>query len=68
MIKIVVIVFLFAIVVSLGTGLFFLVHDKSNETRTVRALTWRVAISIAMIIFLVVAYFAGWLHPHGIRP
>lgn len=68
MTKIVIIAFLIAITISLGSGLFFLMRDKSGETRTVRALTWRIALSLALIIFLVVAWLAGWLHPHGIQP
>ena len=68
MTKIVVIVFLIAIVASLGSGLFFLVRDSSNEKRTVRALTWRIALSLALIAFLILAFFAGWIHPHGLRP
>jgi len=62
----IIIVFLIAILVSLGSGLFFLVRDSSDEDRTVRALTWRIALSLALIIFLVIAYFAGWIHPHGV--
>lgn len=68
MTKVLIVLFLIAIIVSLGSGLVFLVRDSSDEKRTVRALTWRIAISIAMIAFLVVAYLAGWLHPHGISP
>lgn len=68
MIKYFLIAFLVAIMISLGSGLFFLMRDTGDQKRTVRALTWRVALSIAMIIFLVVAYWQGWLHPHGIRP
>lgn len=64
----VIIVFLIAIVASLGSGLFFLVRDSSNEKRTVRALTWRIALSLALIVFLIIAFFAGWLQPHGLRP
>src|SRR5699024_3332210 len=68
MIKILIIIFLIAIIISLGSGLLFLVKDSSDDDRTVRALTWRIALSVAMIAFLVVAYFAGWVHPHGISP
>jgi len=68
MIKILIIIFLIAIIISLASGLLFLVKDSSDDDRTVRALTWRIALSVAMIAFLVVAYFAGWVHPHGISP
>ncbi|HLQ85907.1 MAG TPA: twin transmembrane helix small protein [Salinisphaeraceae bacterium] len=66
--KFLVIGFLLAIIGSLGSGLFYLVRDTSDEKRTVRALTWRIVISLALVVFLVIAFFSGWLHPHGLRP
>lgn len=68
MIKAIIILFLVAIIASLASGLFFLVQDTSNKKRTVRALTWRIALSVAFIAFLVIAFLAGWLHPHGLQP
>lgn len=61
-----IIAFLIAIVASLGSGLFFLVRDTSKEKRTVRALTWRIGLSLALIVFLVIGYFAGWIQPHNL--
>lgn len=66
--KIIIIVFLVAIIGSLGSGLFFLMRDTSDETRTVRALTWRITLSLTLIAFLIIAWLAGWIHPHGIHP
>lgn len=68
MIKIVIIAFLIAIIVSLASGLVFLVKDTGDEKRTVRALTWRIVLSVAFIVFLVIAFAAGWIHPHGMHP
>jgi hypothetical protein len=64
--KIVIVLFLLAILAALFSGLYFLLHDPSSSRRTVRALTVRVALSITFALFLVLAYFMGWIHPHGI--
>lgn len=51
---------------SLASGLFFLVCDKDNSKRTVKALTLRISISLSLFIFLFIAYKLGLIHPHGI--
>lgn len=62
------IAFLIAILAALFSGLYFLVKDKSGQDskRVVNALTWRVAIQVALIAFLVVAFLMGWIKPHGV--
>ena len=54
-----------AIVVSLGASLFFLYRDQDGSTRVLKALKIRVALSIALVVLLVVAYSAGWISPQG---
>ena len=64
--KIIILVLLAAIVVSLFSGLFFLLNDKSDKRRTLTALKVRVALSITLLVFLAVAFMNGWLQPHGL--
>ena len=64
--KIIIVLFLVAIVIALFSGLFFLLHDSSDSKRLVNALTLRVALSIGLIAFLAIAYLLGWIHPHGV--
>ncbi len=64
--KLIIIAFLLAIVASLASGMFFLIRDPSNRKRTVNALTVRISLSLLLIAFLVLAYFMGWIQPHGI--
>lgn len=66
--KIIVILFLLAIVGSLGSGLFFLMKDKGSSDRTVRALTVRISLSVVLFLLLMVAYATGLLQPHGVYP
>ncbi len=61
-------VLLIAIVVSLFSALFFMLKDSSKSKRTVRALSLRVGLQVALIVFLLVATTMGWIHPHGLQP
>lgn len=61
--KLVVILLLTAIVVSLGSGLFHLSRADHDSARVLKALKIRVALSLVLIIFLVLGYFAGWIKP-----
>ena len=60
--KIVILLLLAAIVVSLGSGLFFLSKsDGDNSPRLLRALKIRVALSVLLILFLVLSFYFGWI-------
>ncbi|MDT8319424.1 MAG: twin transmembrane helix small protein [Xanthomonadales bacterium] len=64
-IKIVVILFIIAIIYSLASAMFTLVRDKGEGDRTVRRLSWRIGLSILLFIFLWVAYQLGWIEPNS---
>ncbi len=64
--KLVIAALLIAIVISLFSGLVFMMKDSSNSKRTVRALTVRVALSATLIILLIIGTQLGWIHPHGV--
>lgn len=51
---------------SLMSGLLFLVRDSGSSKRTVKALTLRIAISLSLFIFLLVAFKLGLINPHGV--
>ena len=65
LIKVVIVVFLVAIVASLFMGAYFLVKDPSTSKRTMNALTWRVGLQVALILLLILAFLMGWLKPHA---
>lgn len=65
---IVILVILFIIIVSLFSGLYFMLHDRGQSTRTVKALTVRITISLILFALLMIGYWTGWLHPHGLLP
>jgi Protein of unknown function (DUF2909) len=57
-----------AIVASLGSALRYLVRGAGDSRRLVRALTWRIGLSIALFALLMLAWYTGLIEPHGIDP
>ena len=54
------------IVASLGSALWHLVRGAGDSRRIVRALTWRIALSIALFVLLMIAWYTGLIEPHGV--
>jgi len=66
--KLLVVALLLAILASLAGGLVFLIRDKGQSERTVKSLTLRIALSIALFLLLLIGYATGLIQPHGITP
>ena len=62
--KVIVIVVLIAILASLGSALVAMLRGRSGLT--LQALTLRVALSISLFVFLMIAYATGLISPHGL--
>ena len=62
----VVLIFIILILASLGSALYYLFKDKGGSDRTVRALTYRVGLSITLFIMLMLGYYFGWLPASGL--
>lgn len=64
LIKVIIVIALIVILASLFSALFFLTKDKQGGKRTVRALTIRIGLSIALFILLLIAGKYGLIgHP-----
>ena len=61
--KAIVLLLLAAIVISLGSGLFFLTKDEQGSERVLNALKVRVGLSVVLILFLVLSFYCGWIGP-----
>ena len=61
--KFIVLALLAAIVISLGTGLFYLRREDADSPKMLRALQIRVGLSLVLILFLIASYFLGWIAP-----
>jgi hypothetical protein len=57
----VVIAALLLIVASLGSALFFVLHDRGGSNRAVRALALRVGLSMVLFLFLMAGFYFGWI-------
>ena len=66
--KFLVVILLLVILASLFSALVFLVRDRGTTHRTVRALTWRIGLSIGLFLLLLLAGWMGWIEPHGLHP
>jgi hypothetical protein len=52
------IVVMFGILVSLGVGLFFLVHDRGRTERTIISLSVRVGLSVLLLALLAFGFMS----------
>lgn len=61
MFKAVIVVLMLAVVVSLFSGLFFLIRDRGKTNRVVNSLAVRVALSILLLVVILIALWQGGL-------
>lgn len=57
--KIVVILFLVFIIGSLGSALYFMIRDRGQSERMVKALTVRVVLSVILFALLMLGIYTG---------
>ncbi len=63
LIKIIILLIMLIILGALVTGLAGLV--RGNNAQTVKALTWRIALSLGLFLFLCLAFKLHWFTPHS---
>ena len=57
------------ILISLGKALFHLSSSKpDNSAKMVKALAWRIGLSVALFLLLLLAYYIGWIDPQRVVP
>lgn len=66
--KLFIVVTLLAILGSLASGLIYLIKDNGQSTRTAKALTVRIGLSVFLFLMLMLGIFTGVIKPHGIYP
>ncbi|MBZ0071565.1 MAG: twin transmembrane helix small protein [Thiohalobacteraceae bacterium] len=66
LLKIFIVLILIAILGSLASGLIFLIKDNGRSTRTVKALTWRIGLSVFLFLMLMLGIYTGAIQPHGV--
>lgn len=64
MLKAVIIFLMLAVIVSLFSGLFFLIRDGGKTNRVLNSLALRVALSVLLLIIIIVSLWQGSLTLH----
>lgn len=62
--RVIIVAFLIIILGSLASALVYLVKDKGSSTRTVKALTLRISLSLTLFLLLLAGHYFGILPPH----
>lgn len=66
--KILIISVFLAILYTLASSFYFLVKDQGDGDRTVRRLSWRVGLSMALVLALWGGFYLGIIEPQGVNP
>jgi hypothetical protein len=64
--KLIIIAVLVVILWNLGAGLYYMIVDKGTTDRTVRALSWRIGLSVGLIALVALGIYTGVIKPHDI--
>jgi len=69
--KIVIVLAFVAILGALGSAGLFMLRRRRDEgqpvdRRMARALAWRIGLSIALFLFILLSYKLGWIRPTGL--
>ncbi len=62
--KYLIVIILLFIIFSLGSAMFYLVKGQGKSQNTVRFLTVRVALSVVLFLFIILAAKMGWIEPN----
>ncbi len=64
--KALIVIILLFIIYTLVQAMYYLIREKGQGINTVRFLTVRVIVSLALFGLIVLAIKMGWVQPHGI--
>ena len=66
LIKIIVVILFLFILGSLASALFHLLTSRESNPKTVKALTYRIGLSVLAFIVLIISAGLGWIQPHSL--
>lgn len=67
--KYLVVAMLALILISLGRALFYMTSRNPDDgAKMVKALAWRIGLSVLLFVLLIVAYYSGWIQPAHVVP
>ena len=56
------------ILYTLASSFYFLINDKGEGDRAVRRLSWRVGLSLGLLLLLWAGFYFGLIEPQGVNP
>jgi len=65
--KLLIITVLVGIVVSLGRALFAMTSGPTRSNGMVNALTWRIGLSVALFVLLMIGWYTHAIVPHALQ-
>ena len=66
LLKLIIVILLLFVVGSLFSALYFLIADSSKSNRVVRSLSWRIGLSLFLLLLLLVGIQTGLIVPHDV--
>ncbi len=66
--KLLIIGIFLGILYTLASSFYFLVKDQGEGDRTVRRLSWRVGLSLGLVLALWAGFHFGIIEPQGVNP
>lgn len=63
--RLIIIAVLVTIVAFLGSALFQMARGQGDSQQMLRALTWRIGLSVGLFVVLLVLWRVGLIHPHA---
>ncbi len=64
--KLLIVAVFIAVLWNLGAALFYMMTDKGQTNRTVRSLSWRIGLSVGLILLVILGIVTGFIEPHGV--
>ena len=65
MLKVLFLILIGCILFSLAMGLYYLFVDRSKGNRIVKALAFRISLSLILFIFIIISILSGWIIPYS---
>ena len=65
--RLIVVAVLIGIIASMASAAFQLAGGKGDSGKMLKALTWRIGMSVALFVVLLLAWKAGIIKPHGLQ-
>jgi len=64
--KILIVLAFVAVLFNLGAALFHMMTDKGQSSKMARSLSWRIGLSVALILLVAIGLYTGVIESRGI--